>query len=108
MEPLHVLRHVSRQARVPRAATRGSLEDLEAAARELDPQVEKVFVADGDALNLDLAHWEPSLKACTRLFPNLRRASCYAMAHNVLEKSDANAPLSQAPAQLVDSIRRTI
>jgi radical SAM superfamily enzyme YgiQ (UPF0313 family) len=64
-----------------------SLEDLEAAARELGPAVEKVFVADGDALVMDLAHWVPILDACRRLFPRLRRVSCYATAVNVLAKT---------------------
>ncbi len=62
-----------------------SLEDLEGAPRD---HVEKVFVADGDALVMELAHWEPILAACRRLFPNLRRVSCYATATNVLAKSD--------------------
>ena len=66
-----------------------SLEDLEHAARDVAPHVEKVFVADGDALVMDLEHWEPILDACRRLFPNLRRVSCYATATNVLGKSDA-------------------
>jgi len=66
-----------------------SLEDLEAAAREVGPHVEKVFVADGDALVMELAQWEPILDACRRLFPRLRRVSCYATATNVLAKSDA-------------------
>lgn len=66
-----------------------SLEDLDAAAREIGPHVEKVFVADGDALVMDLAHWEPILDACRRLFPRLRRVSCYATATNVLAKSAA-------------------
>jgi radical SAM superfamily enzyme YgiQ (UPF0313 family) len=65
-----------------------SLEDLESAAREIGPRVEKVFVADGDALVMELSHWEPILAACRRLFPNLRRVSCYATAVNVLAKSD--------------------
>lgn len=64
-----------------------SLEDLEHAAAEVGPHVEKVFVADGDALVMDLAHWEPILGACRRLFPRLRRVSCYATANNVLAKS---------------------
>jgi radical SAM superfamily enzyme YgiQ (UPF0313 family) len=64
-----------------------SLEDLHAAAAEVGSQVEKVFVADGDALVMDLAHWEPILAACRRLFPRLRRVSCYATATNVLAKS---------------------
>lgn len=66
-----------------------SLEDLEAAAREAGPAVEKVFVADGDALVMDLAHWVPILDACRRLFPRLRRVSCYATAVNVLAKTAA-------------------
>ena len=65
-----------------------SLEDLEGAAREAAPLVEKVFVADGDALVMELGHWEPILDACRRLFPRLRRVSCYATATNVLAKSD--------------------
>lgn len=64
------------------------LEDLEAAAAEVGPHVEKIFIADGDALVMDLAHWEPILAACHRLFPRLRRVSCYATANNVLAKSD--------------------
>ncbi len=64
-----------------------SLEDLATAA---GPDVEKVFVADGDALVMDLDHWEPILDACRRLFPRLRRVSCYATAPNVLAKSDAD------------------
>lgn len=66
-----------------------SLEDLAGAAREAGSHVEKVFVADGDALVMELAHWEPILEACRRLFPKLRRVSCYATATNVLAKSDA-------------------
>jgi radical SAM superfamily enzyme YgiQ (UPF0313 family) len=65
-----------------------SLADLERAARGAGTSVEKVFVADGDALVMDLSHWEPILDACRRLFPTLRRVSCYAMASNVLAKSD--------------------
>ena len=63
-----------------------SLEDLSRAGAEA---VEKVFVADGDALVMDLGHWEPILEACRRLFPRLRRVSCYATATNVLAKSAA-------------------
>ena len=66
-----------------------SLADLAGAARELGGAVEKVFVADGDALVMDLAHWVPILDACRRDFPNLRRVSCYATAANVLAKTDA-------------------
>jgi radical SAM superfamily enzyme YgiQ (UPF0313 family) len=64
-----------------------SLEDLANAAREIGPRVEKVFVADGDALVMDLDHWMPILDACRRLFPRLRRVSCYATPTNVLAKT---------------------
>ena len=66
-----------------------SLADLERAGSDLGDEVEKVFVADGDALVMDLAHWTPILRACTRWFPRLRRISCYATATNVLGKTDA-------------------
>ena len=41
-----------------------SLADVEAARRRFGDRVEKVFVADGDALAMDLDHWEPILEAC--------------------------------------------
>ena len=63
------------------------LDDLDAAAR-VDPGVEKVFVADGDALVLPMDHWLPILDRARTLFPRLRRVSSYAMARNVLGKSD--------------------
>ena len=66
-----------------------SLEDLAMAAARLGPRVQKVFVADGDALCMPMSPWEPILAASRRLFPNLRRVSCYAMASNVLDKTAA-------------------
>jgi radical SAM superfamily enzyme YgiQ (UPF0313 family) len=65
-----------------------TLADLEAAARAVGPQVEKVFVADGDALVLPMDHWRPILARARTLFPSLRRVSCYAMARNIAEKSE--------------------
>jgi radical SAM superfamily enzyme YgiQ (UPF0313 family) len=67
-----------------------SLADLEAVARRFGDQIEKVFVADGDALILPMDHWLPILERSRSLFPRLRRVSCYAMARNVNEKSDAD------------------
>ncbi len=64
------------------------LEDIALAAREAGPMVRKVFVADGDALILSLDRWLAILAACRSAFPNLRRVSCYAMASNVLAKTD--------------------
>ncbi|MEM9193334.1 MAG: radical SAM protein [Myxococcota bacterium] len=64
-----------------------SLDDLELAGREFGAKVEKLFVADGDALAMPMSHWTPILEKARAVFPNLRRASCYAMARNVNEKS---------------------
>jgi radical SAM superfamily enzyme YgiQ (UPF0313 family) len=68
---------------------RETLDDLETAGARVGEQVEKVFVADGDALILDPKTWLAILETCRRCFPRLRRVSCYAMARNVLAKSDA-------------------
>jgi radical SAM superfamily enzyme YgiQ (UPF0313 family) len=64
-----------------------TLADLRAARLTYGSRVEKVFVADGDALVLDMAHWETILEACREGFPQLRRVSAYATARNLLEKS---------------------
>ncbi len=64
-----------------------TLEDIAMAGRAFGPRVRKVFVMDGDALVLDLDHWEPILSALAATFPNLRRVSCYATAPNLLAKS---------------------
>ncbi len=66
-----------------------SLADLEMAGARHGARVDKVFVADGDALVMPLDHWEAILDGARRAFPRLRRVSSYAMAGNVLEKSDA-------------------
>ena len=76
----------------PRFAIRAldeTLADLRGAARAYGDQVDKVFVADGDALVMPMEHWRPLLAACRALFPRLRRVSCYATAGNVAAKSDA-------------------
>lgn len=62
--------------------------DLDMAAEAYGPRIEKVFVADGDALVMDMDTWEAVLEGCRRRFPRLRQVSCYAMAENVLQKSD--------------------
>lgn len=66
-----------------------TLADLDAAGAAFGDDVQKLFVADGDALVLPTEHWLAILERARRNFPNLRRASCYAMARNVLEKTDA-------------------
>ena len=67
---------------------RESLRDLEIAGETVGERLEKLFVADGDALVMPLDHWIPILERARALFPSLRRVSCYAMARNVLEKTD--------------------
>ncbi len=64
-----------------------TLEDIELARRR-HPNTEKVFVADGDALILSVQDWLTILDALNKAFPRLRQVSCYAMAENVLEKSE--------------------
>jgi radical SAM superfamily enzyme YgiQ (UPF0313 family) len=65
-----------------------TLEDIAEAGRRYGPNVDKVFIADGDALVMNLSTWHPILDACRATFPRLRQISCYATAQNVLEKSD--------------------
>jgi radical SAM superfamily enzyme YgiQ (UPF0313 family) len=65
-----------------------TLADIDIAARQYGTTVEKVFVCDGDALVMPMDHWEPILLRLRAHFPRLRRVSCYAMAWNVLDKTD--------------------
>jgi radical SAM superfamily enzyme YgiQ (UPF0313 family) len=64
-----------------------TLADVEAAGALHGGAIDKVFVADGDALGMDLTHWEAVLSACKTRFPRLRRVSAYATAINLLEKT---------------------
>jgi radical SAM superfamily enzyme YgiQ (UPF0313 family) len=65
-----------------------TLHDLHEAARIAGHAVDKIFVADGDALVLTMDSWRPILDAARERFPHLRQVSCYATANNILEKSD--------------------
>lgn len=65
-----------------------TLRDIAQAGVQAGSRVEKVFVADGDALVMDMDHWEAILSACREAFPRLRQVSCYATAENVAAKSD--------------------
>jgi len=65
-----------------------TLADLREAAAVAGDRIETLFVADGDALVLPLDQWLPILANARSLLPRLRRVSCYAMARNVLEKTD--------------------
>jgi radical SAM superfamily enzyme YgiQ (UPF0313 family) len=63
------------------------LEDLRTAAAIAHARVDKIFVADGDALGMSVERWLPILKAARAGFPRLRRVSCYATAINILKKT---------------------
>ena len=64
-----------------------TLEDIEMARERAGDRIEKVFVTDGDALCMDMEHWRAILHATRVAFPRLRRVSCYAMARNIIEKT---------------------
>ena len=66
-----------------------TLADIRTAAKSFGENITKVFVADGDALVLELRHWEAILPACHDAFPRMKRVSAYATAVNINEKSDA-------------------
>ena len=53
------------------------LEDLQT-TRRLYPRVERVFLADGDALVRRAEELETILRAVRSLFPECRRVTCYA------------------------------
>jgi radical SAM superfamily enzyme YgiQ (UPF0313 family) len=63
------------------------LADVAEAAAAAGDRVRKLFVADGDALAMDLDTWTAILDACRSAFPRLRRVSAYATAMNLLEKT---------------------
>ncbi len=50
------------------------------------PQTTRIFLADGDALNLQTDYMLKIVKYLREKFPNLERISCYAMPMNVLKK----------------------
>ena len=51
------------------------------------PQTERIFLADGDAINLHTEKLIQILDYIKEKFPNLQRISCYAMPKNLLQKS---------------------
>jgi radical SAM superfamily enzyme YgiQ (UPF0313 family) len=50
------------------------------------PQTERIFLADGDAINLNTEKLIQILDYIKENFPNLKRISCYAMPKNLLQK----------------------
>lgn len=51
------------------------------------PDTRRIFLADGDALNLDTGYMVKILKYLFEKFSSLERVSCYAMPMNILQKS---------------------
>ncbi len=62
------------------------LDDIRFAGDSYGDQVDKIFLADGDALIMDMGHWESILETCRKSFPSLRRVSSYATAMNLQAK----------------------
>lgn len=52
------------------------------------PDTRRVFLADGDALNLDAEYLAKIAAYIRERFPRLERISCYAMPMNILKKTD--------------------
>jgi radical SAM superfamily enzyme YgiQ (UPF0313 family) len=52
------------------------------------PEVQRIFLADGDALNIATDKLIQVLAYLRHKFPNLKRISCYAMPKNILQKKD--------------------
>lgn len=63
------------------------LEDLRTTVAIAGHRIDKLFVADGDALGMATASWLAILDAARAGLPQLRRVSCYATASNVLKKT---------------------
>ena len=51
------------------------------------PETRRVFLADGDALNLDADYMIKIVTYIRKKFPNIERISCYAMPMNILKKT---------------------
>lgn len=61
--------------------------EIELAAKAY-PETQRVFLADGDALNLTTYKLIQILEYIHVKFTNLKRVSCYAMPKNILQKKD--------------------
>lgn len=60
--------------------------EIDMAAKQM-PDTKKIFLADGDALNLQTEYMIKIVKYLYEKFPNLERISCYAMPMNLLKKT---------------------
>ncbi len=62
-------------------------------AAKFYPDTRRIFLADGDALNLPKDRMIEILKYLRENFPRLQRISCYAMPKNILQKKDDDLKL---------------
>ena len=60
--------------------------EIDMAAKQM-PDTKKIFLADGDALNLQTDYMIKIVKYLYEKFPDLERISCYAMPMNLLKKT---------------------
>ncbi len=60
--------------------------EIDMAAKQMS-DTKKIFLADGDALNLQTDYMIKIVKYLYEKFPNLERISCYAMPMNLLKKT---------------------
>jgi len=78
-----------------------TLADIRTAGLTYGGEVDKVFVADGDALVMELEWWQAILAACREAFPRLRRVSAYATAMNPVVKPVEELGRRRGPAPRV-------
>lgn len=62
------------------------LAEMDMMARYM-PDTRRIFLADGDALNLDTDYMVELVSHLREIFPKLERVSCYAMPMNLLKKT---------------------
>lgn len=55
---------------------------------QLLPETERIFLGDGDALNITTENMKSVLNYVYTKFPKLQRVSCYAMPKNLIQKSE--------------------
>lgn len=67
-------------------------QEIDLTAKNL-PDTGRIFLADGDALNLSTERLIQILDYLYKSFPSLERVSCYAMPKNLWEKSDEELQL---------------
>ncbi|MEE9241529.1 MAG: radical SAM protein [Nitrosopumilaceae archaeon] len=60
--------------------------EIDMAAKN-EPETKRIFLADGDALNLSTDYMVQIVEYLYEKFPNLERVSCYAMPMNLLKKT---------------------